>query len=341
MARIKQEEEKLQSLKENLKKDQFTVENNPDVYKLEREIKSYVGQKEALSRFSYQLKCQKDKFREHYTEENAYVTELKENLKELTRENLQISYAIEELKNKTLQNTASRSRFLPLSSKYSVSNVIIQPAIKMELLRNDQKFEIMGSLDEVKKIKKEIKEAKEASQHLSNLQGAFLSEQKKFEEFFQDCLQIAKQKLLQNQQMPQINRKGLAGSLFFDLIQSEKSNLDFKFSTGKPYKSTLQESDCRNVLYYTVKNMVKSAKVDQRRLQISKIQLTKDDFSNFTSLQVLGLLCLRSDIQVELHLSVFPANLLHIQHYFSVDLNKPESKKPLKSKKPEKKTKLK
>ena len=326
IARLKQEEEKLQALKDHLSKDYYQIENNPEVFKLDSEIKSYTAQKEALSGFSYQLKSQKDKYRNHFFEEKDYVAELKEKLKEITKENLQISYALEDLKTKPLQTMPSKSKFPTLVSKYSTSTISPQPSIKFEFLRDEQKHLCIGSLEEVQKLKKDIKETKEASQHLSSLQGAFLSEQKKLEEFFQECLQIAKLKLLQNQQMPQINKQGLAGSLFFDLIQNEKCNSAAVITQDRTYRSTLQERDSKNVLYYTVKRMIKTARNDQRKQQISKIQLSKEDFENFTSLQILGLLCLRNDIQVELHLAVFPANLLHIQYNGFNELKKSKTK---------------
>jgi hypothetical protein len=79
--------------------------------------------------------------------------------------------------------------------------------------------------------------------------------------------------------------------------------------------------------------MIKTARNDQRKEQISKIQLSRDDFNTFTSLQILGLLCLRNDIQVELHLSIFPANLLHIQYINIPDLKKSKNKQISKAKK--------
>ena len=129
--------------------------------------------------------------------------------------------------------------------------------------------------------------------------------------------------------MPQINKKGLAGSLFFDLIQNEINNTPTAMIKDKTYRSNLQERDSKNVLYYTVKRMIKTARNDQKRQQISQIKLTKEDFQSFTSLQILGLLCLRKDIQVELHYAVFPANLLHIQYINASELKKSKTKKKL------------
>ena len=85
------------------------------------------------------------------------------------------------------------------------------------------------------------------------------------------------------------------------------------------------------MLYYAVKRMLKTARNNQRKEQISKIQLSQEDFDSFTSLQVLGLLCLRNDIQVELHLAVFPANLLHVQHSNIAELQKSKNKLKQKS----------
>ena len=257
------------------------------------------------------------------------MTELKEKLKEITKENLKISHAIEENKTKALNSISSKNKLPSVNSKFSLSNILSQASVKLELLNDDQKVECYGSLDEIERLKREIKQTKDASQYLSNLQGAFLSEQKKLEEFFQECFNIAKLKLLQNQQMPQINKKGLAGSLFFDLIQNEINNTPTAMIKDKTYRSNLQERDSKNVLYYTVKRMIKTARNDQKRQQISQIKLTKEDFQSFTSLQILGLLCLRKDIQVELHYAVFPANLLHIQYINASELKKSKTKKKL------------
>ncbi|OMJ79449.1 hypothetical protein SteCoe_20551 [Stentor coeruleus] len=333
LARLKQEEEKLQHLKDQLQKDYYEIENNPEVFNLDREMKSYTAQTEALSRFSYQLKTQTDLYHNRYNEEKDYVQDLKDKLKEITKENLKISYSIEEFKAKPLESVMSRSKLPSLNSKYSMSQLSLQTPLKLDHLNEIQKTECILVLDEVHKIKKEIKETKEVSQHLSTLQGAFLTEQKKLEEFFQDCFIVAKQKLIQNQQMPQLNKKGLAGSLFFDLIQNEKINQIAEALQDKTYRSSLQDRDSKNILYYTVQRMIKTARNDQRKEQISKIQLSRDDFNTFTSLQILGLLCLRNDIQVELHLSIFPANLLHIQYINIPDLKKSKNRQISKPKK--------
>jgi hypothetical protein len=329
ISRLKQEEEKLQHLRDQLEKDYYKIENNPDIFKLDNEIKSYTAQAETLSRFSFQLKAQKDQYRQRFNAERDYVLELKEKLKEITKENLKISYDIEETKSKPLESMISKSKLPSLNSKYSATHISSQLPIKFELLNDQQRNECYESLDSLQKIKKEIKDIKEASQQLSSLQGSFLSEQKKLEEFFQECLETAKQKLIQNQQMPQINKKGLAGSLFFDLIQNEKSNQGLGIINEKTHRSAFQDRDSKNILYYTVKRMIKTARNDQRKQQISNIQLTIQDFNSFTSLQILGLICLRNDIQVELHYGVFPANLLHIQYNNAKQIKKSKSiKKP-------------
>jgi hypothetical protein len=73
--------------------------------------------------------------------------------------------------------------------------------------------------------------------------------------------------------------------------------------------------------------MIKTAKYEQRKQQISSIKLTQEEFFNFSSLQVLGLLCLRNDIQVDIHLAVFPANLMHVSHNSISELKKSQSAK--------------
>ena len=280
-----------------------------------------------MSRFSFQLKTQKDIYRTKYDEERSYVADLREKLKEVTKENLKISYSIEETKRKNDKESNLIRKSPSLQSKYSISTLSLHVPIKFDLLTDDQKTECYTLLEQINNIKKELKETKDTSQNLSNLQGAFLSEQKKLEEFFQDCLQIAKVKLIQNQQMPQIHKKGLAGSLIFDLIQNEKSNSGLKIINDKTYRSNYQDRDSKNILYYTVKRMIKTARNDQRKEQISKIHLTEQDFNSFTSLQILGLLCLRNDIQVKLHLAIFPANLLHINYNDSSELKKKKFQK--------------
>jgi hypothetical protein len=327
VARLKQEEEKLQHLREQLEKEDYEIENNPEVFNLHREMKTYIAQTEALSRISFQLKSQKDVFRRLFTQEKDYVSAMKDCLKEITKENMKLSNSIEDLKLKSVDGRSSAEKKPNfLSSKYSASAVSLTAPIKLECLNDNQRSECWSTLDELQRLKRELRETKEAGQHLSTLQGAFLAEQKKLEEFFQDCFGIAKIKLIQNQQMPQINKRGLAGSLFFDLIQTEKANQLQGIMQDKTYRSVLQDRDSKNVLYYTVKRMIKTARNDQRKEQISKIQLSREDFNSFTSLQVLGLLCLRNDIQVELHLAVFPANLLHVQHTNATDLQKAKNK---------------
>ena len=67
-----------------------------------------------------------------FNEEKEYVDGIKEQLKELTKENLKISYAIEEIKGKNEMST-SKSKFPSLTSKMSVSVPNMLTPIKIEV----------------------------------------------------------------------------------------------------------------------------------------------------------------------------------------------------------------
>ncbi|CAG9310218.1 unnamed protein product [Blepharisma stoltei] len=312
---LHQQEAKLHNLKEKLVQANFEIENNPEVYRLNEQMKSYTNQYETLSRFSAQLKAQENQYRSQYSEEEKQVMELKQTLKELSKENLKLSYQLEEIKPKEKSLDNLKSKMPQIFSKYSQSNLSQIPTVHFELMNQDQQLECYHLIEDVENLKKDIYKIRDESQNLGSLQGAFLNEQRKLELFFQECLNSAKQELLKNQQMPQISKQGLAGSLFFELVHSEQANnrtAPTGFLKDRSKRSALQERDCKNVVYYTVKRMMRTARDETRNQQLSKLKLPWKDFHDFSTLQLMGLLCMRTDILMMLHQTVFPANVLHL-----------------------------
>mmetsp|Transcript_28374 Transcript_28374/g.28056 ORF Transcript_28374/g.28056 Transcript_28374/m.28056 type:complete len:241 (-) Transcript_28374:245-967(-) len=239
-------------------------------------MKSYTNQFETLSRFNTQLKAQESQYKAQYSEEEKQAYMLKQTLKELSKENLKLSYQLEEKKPKQKSLESLKNKLPQILSKYSQSNFSQIPTIHFEIMNQDQQLECYHLIEDVENLKKELYKLREESQNLGSLQGAFLNEQRKLEIFFQDCINSAKQELLKNQQMPQISKRGLAGSLFFELVHSEQASnrtAPTGFLKERNKRSALQERDCKNVVYYTVKRMMRTARDETRNQQLCKLKL--------------------------------------------------------------------
>lgn len=273
---LHQQEAKLHALKEKLVQANFEIENNPEVYRLNEQMKSYTSQYETLSRFSTQLKGQEKGYRQKYTAEAFQAIEMKEQLKDLSKENLKLSYELEDKKPKQKSVQNKKYKMPNVTSKYSQSIMSHIPSINFQVLNKDQQLEFYHLLEDVDNLKQGISKVKDEAKNLGSLQGAFLNEQRKLEIFFQDCMNSAKQELLKNQQMPQITKRGLAGSLFFELVHTEQAKnrtAPEGILRDRAKRSTIQDRDSKNVVYYTVKRMMKTARDETRNQQLEKIQL--------------------------------------------------------------------
>jgi hypothetical protein len=281
------------------------VENNPEVTHLNSEMDKYNSQAETLRRFAGQLKGQHTFYKEIAYQEQESITALKTELKTLSKENLRMSYKIEEIQRHQVdQISASTSRLPPISFRSKGAQ-----SVYFHSLTPDQQLASEQYIQEVEDFKRNLKQIKEENYKLTTLQGAFLCEQRKAEEFFQDCLEVSRRELLKTQVMPQRSTRGLAGSLYFELIYSR---LQTQRSHKTLQRSSLQDRDSQNVVYNTVQNLIRSARANSRKQQISNLGIKWSDFSSFNGLQIIGLLNIREDVLRDLHKEVFPANLLHL-----------------------------
>jgi len=309
VSRVNQEVQKLKKLKEKLVQVNWEIENNEEVYKLNNQMKSYSDQNETLSRLIGQLKAQLCFYKEKYRREESEVENLRTKLTQLSKENLETSSQIEDLTKDQKELT-----FLESPKKQTTFDSKM-PSINYNQLDEEQHVEISELVGKCQSLKRQIADSKEESKHLSSLQGEFLGEQRKLEEFFQECLRSAKQELLKSQQLPQISHRGLAGSLFFDIVQSENINKRISpqgFIRERPQRSKIMERDSSNVIYYTIKTMMKHARDETRMQHLNRLNLSWEEFRQFNTLQLLGLLSIRSDTQALLHQKIFPANLMHL-----------------------------
>lgn len=285
------------------------VENNPEVTQLNSEMDNYNSQAETLRRFAGQLKGQHTYYKEIALQEQHSIEALKTELKSMSKENLRISYKIEEMQRRQVEQiSASTSRLPPISFRSKATPPISQ-SVYFQLLTPDQQLASEQYIQEVEDLKRSLKQIKEENNKLTTLQGAFLCEQRKVEEFFQDCLEVGRRELLKTQVMPQKSTRGLAGSLYFELIYSR---LQTQRSHKTLQRSSLQDRDCQNVVYNTLQNLLRSARANSRKHQISSLGIKWSDFSSFNGLQIIGLLSIREDVLRDLHNEVFPANLLHL-----------------------------
>lgn len=102
--------------------------------------------------------------------------------------------------------------------------------------------------------------------------------------------------------------------MFFELIhsaQNKKKLSPLGVIHERVPRSVMQDRDSKNVVYYTVRKMKRTARDKSRMEQISNIHVDWDDFKKFSSLQLLGIICMRNDLQDLLHKKVFPADVLH------------------------------
>lgn len=309
-ARLEESIEALHIMTLKLAQQNHEVENNPEVTKLNQEMDNYHSQADTLRRFVGQLKGQHSFYKEIATSEEENIIQLKQELKSLSKDNLRISYKIEEIQRSNIeQMTASTSRLPPISYRSNKPLISNSQSVYFNLMTEDQQINSEQFINEIDILKRNLKQVKEENAKLTGLQGAFLCEQRKVEEFFQECVELGQQKLMKTQVMPQRSTRGLAGSLYFELIYTKMQS---KTSLKKLQRSSMQERDSQNVVYNTMQNILRSARASTRKQQISNLGIRWKDFCTFNGLQIIGLLSIREDVLRDLHKEVFPANLLHL-----------------------------
>jgi hypothetical protein len=215
------------------------------------------------------------------------IAELRSELNAINKDNMSLSYRIDDLLRGSPQNSplrATAGRTLSLATPFQ--------DVKVELSR-DMDMHLSELRESIKRVEGEAEEIKER-------QAAGLSDQ----------------------ELPRDSR-GLQGSLYFELLSSKRKPL----SSQKTSRSVLQDRDYKNVVYYTVKRMISTARDERRQQQLASMDIPLEQLRNYSPMQVIGLLCLRVDVVSELHLKTFPANVLRICAQAEEAASAPQSRK--------------
>lgn len=285
MSRVKREEEKLADLLRRVREAHRDIEHNPTVDSVARQIAELRRQEDTMAKRAELLLGSCEGLKEEAESRKREIDALREELGQVNKDNMLLSYQIDDL----LQGTDSArvpNRTLSARTLLFTAPSARPPAPVISLQANLRTIEA-------------------ETETLATQRGSTFAEQLKWESFFQHCLQTAKKELLKSQELPQ-DSKGLQGSLYFELLSSRNKAL------SHPVRSNLQERDYKNVVYYTVKRMISTAKDERKQQQLAALDIPAEQFRGYSPMQVIGLLALRPEIEAEMHGKVFPANVLRV-----------------------------
>jgi len=286
MSRVKREEEKLADLLHRVKEAHRDIEHNPTVDSVARQIAELRKQEDTMAKRAEMLLGSCEGLKEEAETRKREIDALREELGQVNKDNMLLSYQIDDL----LQGTdPGLTAVRTLSARTLVFTAPSRPPAPVVSLQAN------------------LRTIEAETETLATQRGSSFAEQLKWESFFQSCLQTAKKELLKSQELPQ-DSKGLQGSLYFELLSSRN-----KAAASHPVsRSNLQERDYKNVVYYTVKRMISTAKDERKQQQLAALDIPAEQFRSYSPMQVIGLLALRADVEAEVHGKVFPANVLRV-----------------------------
>lgn len=174
------------------------------------------------------------------------------------------------------------------SDKQSDINEIKTPALSAQL--------------SLKKIQKDFTALKYETEKVETENHAFKAEiSKKANTFFQnkgkfqECLRALSRSLLLSQQVT-ANHTGLKNSLLFklDKMPSIKPEISRTLSAFKQHekKTFLQDREVTNVVYSTLQKVVRDRRMPKRNT-FENLDVTWDEFKEFTPMQIMGLLSVK------------------------------------------------
>ena len=288
MSRVKREEDKLADLLRRVKEAHRDIEHNPTVDSVSAQIAELRMQEDTMAKRADQLLGGCEALKEEAEGRKREIDALREELGQVNKDNMLLSYQIDDI----LQGTQHGGTPNP-------------PASARTLLFTAP--ETRRPPEQVTTIKATLRTIEAETETLATQRGSSFAQQLKWETFFQTCLQTAKKELLKSQELPQ-DSHGLQGSLYFELLSSRnKPALSQRAS-----RSNLQERDYKNVVYYTVKRMISTAKDERKQQQLAALEISTEQFRAYSPMQVIGLVALRADVEADLHVKVFPANAMRV-----------------------------
>lgn len=282
VGRVKEEEQRLGALVGRLQAAQSDLEHNPTIDSLTEQIKDLKGQVKAMEKRSFLLEQQASSLRTLLDSRSDAVSGLRQELNKLTKMNMSLSYEVDDQPRQQLRGTANRS----IEVGEDTSDFMVLEDSRA------QDGHISQLKDSIRMVEEEAEEVRTKETGLGEL---------RVEGFFQKCVRAAKQDLLKSQELPKDSR-GLQGSLYFELLGVREKPLADKGT----YRSSLQDRDYKNVVYYTVKRMLSTARSSKKQQQLAAMAIPLSQLRNYAPMQIIGLLCLRPDVIQDLRFKVFP-----------------------------------
>jgi len=232
IGRVKEEEQRLGELMGRLAAAQRDLEHNPTLDSLNGQIVDLHSQVETMERRSIILEQQASSLRTLLDTRSDALSQARQELNQLTKMNMSLSYQIDEQPRKKLRAFPNKSVDVGEDTT--------------GLLEDEDSKAADGRISQLKDSIRRVEE--EAGEVRSK--GSGFAEEMRVEGFFQKCVRTAKQELLKSQELPRDSR-GLQGSLYFELLGVREKPIAEKGT----YRSSLQDRDYKNVVYYTVKHI--------------------------------------------------------------------------------------
>jgi uncharacterized protein (UPF0335 family) len=199
IGRVKEEEQRLGELMGRLAAAQRDLEHNPTLDFLSGQIVDLHGQVETMERRSIILEQQASSLRTLLDTRSDALSQARQELNQLTKMNMSLSYQIDEQPRKKLRAFPNKSVDVGEDTT--------------GLLGDEDSKAADGRISQLKDSIRRVEE--EAGEVRSK--GSGFAEEMRVEGFFQKCVRTAKQELLKSQELPRDSR-GLQGSLYFELL---------------------------------------------------------------------------------------------------------------------------
>lgn len=275
---VKEEEHRLGALLHRVQVAQRELEHSPIIDSLNSQIVTLKSQVTTMDRHCGMLEQQATSLHTLLETRATALSQLREELNQLTKANMSLSYEIDEQPKGEVHSLHT-----------PVENTINFPI-------NDASKVIESRLSDLKNSINRLET--EVKTHSKPDLGASL----RVDGFFLKCVRAAKHELLKSQELPKDSR-GLQGSLYFELIGVREKPI----AEIGAYRSNIQDRDYRNVVYYAVKRMMASARSSKKQQQLAAMGISLEQLKRYAPMQIIGLLCLRPDVVQEIEKKVFPA----------------------------------
>lgn len=219
----------------------------------------------------------------------------------------------EELSKQGRANEAIRGKINTVLDEGKSTNMRQHPDVDFSKLNAGQRTDVNVWIDEIKLLQKE--------QHVLKRQlhntGEYEKDRKAREsqELYDDCIRACSKEIIKIHETNQLNmsEKQTSHSYLLELLH-KKFQDDHQAKNGGlgKYEDLLIsknfgaiERHTQHLIYRTVKQIGASAKEEQKRQSLLRINVDWDEFQHFSPLQVIGLMLLRDDVNQKLKKVLF------------------------------------